>query len=480
MNQTAVIAGVVILLAIVGMVVYRSLRQTGGFGGFRDWVKNPDFSKAAAEYFAARDALEVPDDISEAEIRQMVDRLFVQQDNDFNMERLKLVGDKADALLIEALEDPKTAETKFGAGGHALDAKSPFERIVDLLDAEGPVAAALPLARYIDHEDSHFRKYAAIALGNIGTADCVAPMLTALDDDDDYVRSFAMMGIERGVSDGRCTDEFLSEMFSPLTKLLSRDSMSGTDEAPKLLLAIDSDRALTVLLSAEYFHVENSNLSDILEALNEVGRPIPHDRLLPLLKILKPLATEFPYDRQYAAALEALARHPNESAEQLLQQELDSANEHVQRGAAEALAMLSGIDDAHGVVFDALEKRGFEGLSKPQQHYFAAFIYDVEVNNGGHSQYFVNSSGDAWERALEGLELIGAADGAAILRDATQIFGADGPSVDRERRHQELAGFSSRQDQLLEEMDSRYYACDDAVNALLALYALRNREHFTA
>ncbi|HIK95507.1 MAG TPA: HEAT repeat domain-containing protein [Planctomycetes bacterium] len=134
----------------------------------------------------------------------MVDRLFVQEDEDFNLDRLKLVGAKAVPMLIEALENPKTAATKFGDGGHALDPKSPFERIVDLLTPIGAPSTAETPTRYVDHEDDHFRKFAAIALGNIGSSDCVAPMLKALDDDDEYVRSFAMMGIERGIGAERC------------------------------------------------------------------------------------------------------------------------------------------------------------------------------------------------------------------------------------------------------------------------------------
>ena len=45
-------------------------------------------------------------------------------------------------------------------------------------------------------------------------------------------------------------------------------------------------------------------------------------------------------------------------------------------------------------VFDALGSHGFEQLSVPQQHYYAVFAYDAEVNHGGHAQYFVNSPGD--------------------------------------------------------------------------------------
>jgi len=481
MKYAAITVGVVVALAIVGFIAYRFLKpRNKEFGGFRDWVKNPDYKQAASDYFAAREALEVPDDISDDEIQQMVDRLFVQKDEDFNFDRLKLVGVKAVPMLIEALENPKTASTQFGDGGHALDAKSPFERIVDLLEPIGPADAVQPLAKYIDHEDDHFRKHAAIALGAIGTSECIAPMLKALDDDDDYVRSYAMMGIERGIDANRCTEEFLNAMFPALTKLLNRDDGSVSRTAPELLLAIDTDRALPVLLSPEYFSIKNEEVHYIIRALTAAGQKISHDTLLPFLKAVKPLVNKYPHDYDYAEALKAYAHNPDASAEQIFRTELKSSKRKVQEAAAEALAVLSGVTNAREVVFDALDNQGFDELLRPQRHYYAVFIYDAEVNNGGHSQYFVNSSGDHWKSALEGLKAIGANARAKILHEATSLFGAEGPSVDSDSRHRQLARFSKQQDKSLDELDSRYYSCDENIEALLAQYALKNKEHFTA
>lgn len=409
MKYASVTIGIVVALAIVGVIAYRFLKpRNHEFGGFRDWVKNPDYKQAAADYFAARNALEVPDDISDDEIQQMVDRLFVQKDEDFNFDRLKLVGVKAVPMLIAAIENPKTASTQFGDGGHALDANSPFERIVDLLEPIGSADTALPLAKYIDHEDDHFRKHAAIALGNIGTSECIAPMLKAIDDGDDYVRSYAMMGIQRGIKAKRCTKEFLDAMFPALTKLLNRNDSSISGTAPELLLAIDTARAMPVLVSPEHFSIENKKVHDIIRALNAAGRKIPHHTLLPFLKASKLLVDKYPHDYAYSEALIAYAHNPDASAEETFRSELKSPTERVQEAAAEALAVLSGVANAREVVFDALENHGFAHLSTPQQHYYAVFVYDAQVNNGGHSQYFVNSSGDHWKSAIEGLKAIGA------------------------------------------------------------------------
>ncbi len=481
MKYTLISLAILLVIAGVYFIASRLFRtQSGEAGGFRDWLKNPDYKQVAADHFAARDALEVPVDISDAEIQKMVDRLFAQEDKDFNFDRLKLVGSKAVPYLITALEDPKTKTKQFGEGDHILDAKSPFERICKLLGAIGPAEAALPLAKYIDHEDDQFRKQAALVLGNIGTDECIAAMLKALDDDEDYVRSYAMMGIQSGIDSERCTKEFLDAMFPALKKLLNRDDSSISGTAPELLFTINSNRALPILLSPEYFTVENDEVRYIIRALNAADHKIPHESLLPFLKAVKPQINDYPHDYEYAEALLALARNPDASAEETFRAEMKSSNDRVQEAAAEALAVFSGVTNVRDVVFETLDNCGYDALSQPQKHYFTVFCYHGEVNNGGHSQYFVNSSGDHWKDAIKGLKAIGANSRLNILDEATRLFGSKGPSEDNSKRHQQISGFSSRQDQLLGELDGKYYECDENIEVLLSRYAIAHKEHFIA
>jgi HEAT repeat protein len=476
MKYAAITTGILLAIAALFFAVqfFKSRKEDGG--GFWDWVKNPDYRQAAADYFKARKSLHVPDVISDEEIQRMVDRLFVQKDEDFNLDRLRLVGAKAVPFLIKALDNQERASARF-ADGHAFGTGSPFERIVDLLEPIGPADAARPLAKFMDHEDDHFREQSAFALGNIGTAECIVPMLKALDDDD-YVRSYAMAGIQRGMEAKRCTPEFLDAMIPALTKLLNRDDESISGAAPELLLAIDKDRAMPILLSPEFFTIRNEEVHYIIRALNAAGHAIPHDTLLPFLKAVKPLINDYPHDYEYAEALLAYAKNPDAFAEQTFRTEMKSPNEKVQKAAAEALAILSGVTDARDVVVDALNRGGFDQLSLPQRHYYAVFRYNSQVNNGGHAQYFVNSSGDHCKSAIEGLEAMGAEQRAKILREAASLFGAAGPSTDGDRRQRQLAAFSEQQDKSLNELDKRYYSCSENIEVLLAQYALLNKQHF--
>lgn len=471
----------VLILCIVAIAAFFLLRgrQDSEAGGFRDWVKNPDYKRTAAEYFAARDALTVPDDISGAEIQHMVDQLFVEEDDDFNFDRLELVGEKAVPLLIDTLSEDRTRTTAFSMDGEDYIDGSPFERICDLLEPFGPPKAVPALLPYTTHANDYFRKTAAITLGNIGSKDCVVPITRLLDDDDGYVRSYAMMGIERGIEASRCTDQFLNGVFPSLAKLLNRDDGSVCGTAPRLLLAIDRESAIRVMLSDDYLSTSNEELHYILEAFNEVEYKIPHDKLLPLLASLEPVIGNYPHDYSFAAGLIAYSHNPDADTESYLAKRTDSKNELVAEAATEGVSIVFGVTDPSGFVFTLLDERGWDNLTKPQQHYYAVLIYNGEVNNGGHSQYFVNSSGDFHGTALEGLSAVGAKKRAAILADAVQLFGKTSPSIDSDKRHEQLARFSRGQDMQLDGLNSRYYDCDENVDVLLSSYALKNKEHFS-
>ena len=64
-------------------------------------------------------------------------------------------------------------------------------------------------------------------------------------------------------------------------------------------------------------------------------------------------------------------------------------------------------------------------------------MYFFEVNNGGHKQFYRNSSGIVWRDAIEGFEAIGVPRGAEILAIAARRLGGD-PSLDRTERNDQL------------------------------------------
>jgi Domain of unknown function (DUF4375) len=94
-------------------------------------------------------------------------------------------------------------------------------------------------------------------------------------------------------------------------------------------------------------------------------------------------------------------------------------------------------------------------FSPAQRHLFAIQWYRCEVDNGGHCQFFSNSTGIVWEHAVEGFAAIGLPEGAAILQAASDRVG--GASRDRIKREAQLDSVGEDFD----DLDERFYAMDE-------------------
>ncbi len=77
-------------------------------------------------------------------------------------------------------------------------------------------------------------------------------------------------------------------------------------------------------------------------------------------------------------------------------------------------------------------EKSLESLSRPQRLLFAVRWYVYEVENGGHRQFFSNSTGIVWMDAIEGLKELDIQRGANILRIAAERTGGT-PSLDPTR-----------------------------------------------
>lgn len=98
-------------------------------------------------------------------------------------------------------------------------------------------------------------------------------------------------------------------------------------------------------------------------------------------------------------------------------------------------------------------------FSQEQRLMFALHWYRAEVNNGGHDQFYSNSTGIVWADALAAFEALELADGSDIVRESARRLGGS-PSFDREERENQLE--SSFAD--FEDLDERFYALEQDVD----------------
>src|SRR5689334_19584479 len=68
----------------------------------------------------------------------------------------------------------------------------------------------------------------------------------------------------------------------------------------------------------------------------------------------------------------------------------------------------------------AIYEASLKSFSHSQRIIFALQWYQAEVDNGGHDQFYFNSTGIVWPDALAGFDAIGVPEGATIIRESAK------------------------------------------------------------
>mgnify|MGYP000893841735 FL=1 len=116
----------------------------------------------------------------------------------------------------------------------------------------------------------------------------------------------------------------------------------------------------------------------------------------------------------------------------------------------------------YGSYDDYLESA--KGFTIEQRYLNAICWYFAEVNNGGHHQFFYNSTGIVWEDALAGLRLFKMDELAENLQSVINYFGGSIPFDRAERwtilqdweNEEELFDFLDKKDDVVYEYDGIY------------------------
>ena len=118
---------------------------------------------------------------------------------------------------------------------------------------------------------------------------------------------------------------------------------------------------------------------------------------------------------------------------------------------------------------------GIGGLSATNQNFFAAFLLEGEVYNGGFEQYFGNSSANFYAYAVRGLEDIGAAECRDILIAAKDVlFGTDGVPDTQAARLAEIEEMGPARTEALNAIDRRFGAAAARMRELGRDYAAKH------
>ncbi len=128
-------------------------------------------------------------------------------------------------------------------------------------------------------------------------------------------------------------------------------------------------------------------------------------------------------------------------------------------------------------IYDGEQKyvESLTSFSREQCLLHAVYWYRAEVNNGGHDQFYFNSTGIVWKNALEGFKELGVGEVVSIIEESASRLGGN-PSLDRAKRQQQLDEYAPD----FEDLDDRFFTFEKNVNLdeVMLQYIFRNRSAF--
>jgi len=128
-------------------------------------------------------------------------------------------------------------------------------------------------------------------------------------------------------------------------------------------------------------------------------------------------------------------------------------------------------------IYDGQEKyeKDLAQFSKEQRLVFACAWYLSEINNGGHEQFYSNSTGIVWKDALSGFDSLGLKEFAEVLAESARRLGGS-PDMNRTERLNQLERLQPK----FNDLDNRIYAMeeDSDVDQAFMAFIRANRSKF--
>jgi hypothetical protein len=120
------------------------------------------------------------------------------------------------------------------------------------------------------------------------------------------------------------------------------------------------------------------------------------------------------------------------------------------------------------------QKAASQPISKEERYVLAVEALEREVNNGGYSQFFLNSSHDFVDVIEEALLAIGCSKTAAITRDAVAALGISG-ELTGEKVEGVILSENEMIREALDDCDDQYFGNDEPIADWLFAWIKRNR-----
>jgi hypothetical protein len=138
-------------------------------------------------------------------------------------------------------------------------------------------------------------------------------------------------------------------------------------------------------------------------------------------------------------------------------------------------SVLSSLSESEKTKFG---KEDFARQSLPQKVFSAIWAVESEVNNGGFSQYFFNSSGESASFVVEALQTVGAPETAGISKRAIVAAFPSGLPQSAEEIRSAAADFPDDVVEKLESLDQEFFSYPHDLTDLLFAYGSEHPQEF--
>jgi hypothetical protein len=331
--------------------------------------------------------------------------------------------------------------------------------------------AAGLLTPFLRSESDAIRKSVALIIGSVGTSQSLPELQLALKDEDEDVRSYALMGIQRAIEGGRIKPTEKAQFYETVAGMWPEDTSFEVSEGiPEILLGLDRDRAVGRLLQPDLFTAKFEPVWRILEVFDEEAVDVPRAKLLELINEASQEPDKYPMNNVLEGALSLLGKHRVEEDLPTLERFMDHPDKDVSGGAVKGLYAYHGYFEKIRNPQDVVKTGGWGALTTAEKHICAIEELDAEVRNGGFAQYFFNSYSNHWQDALSGLAAIGATQRHQIMAATVAKFGPSGPSSVRETRNAQLSKIVRKLEDPFDGQDTAWYGTE---NELLERLMLR-------
>lgn len=146
-------------------------------------------------------------------------------------------------------------------------------------------------------------------------------------------------------------------------------------------------------------------------------------------------------------------------------------------GSADDIALSANLGF---VLLDKEERKGLAAFSQAERYVYAVQGMMREVNNGGWSQFFFNSSGELAPDLVPALQAIGAPRNLSIAKRALQLYGKPA-SLGADDRARQLARVTrDGEDNPWEALEDEFYENPEDLDTLLLRFIAEHPAEFSS